>query len=836
MLSLTFRNLAAQRMRFVSTALAVLLGVAFMAGTLVFNDTVSATFDSVVADANRGVDAMVRAPSPVDLGFGQSGPRLDPAIADEVRGVSGVDQVDVHLFGYAQLVGPDGEPVGDLGQSPVFGVNWVDDTGLNPYELVEGTAPSAGEVVIDRRMARETGFGPGDLVTVLSPSAPREFTVSGVATFVGEDSAAGATSVLFDTATAIELLSPDGGVDAIVVTAQDGLEQTELAERIAARLAGAPGDVEVVTGAQVVEEDQAAFAEMLGPFTVFMLVFAFVAMFVGAFIINNTFSITVAQRTRELAMLRAIGAGRSQVLRSVLAEAVTIGVVASGVGLGAGVAVARGLETLMGVFGLELPDGPLVVRTPSLIVAFAVGVVVTVLSAMLPARRSSRIQPIAALRDVAVDRSSGSVARAVAGTTLLALGILTLLAGLGGSGLPLVGLGAFVILVAAAVLAPVVSRPITGLLGRPLGWVGLSGELATRNAQRSAKRTARTASALMIGVALVSFISVLAASFHASFASALEEDFRGTHVLDSGAFDGRGGISHALADELRAAPGVRSVVATRVTPAVVDGADTQSFVAFDATVGDLFDLGDVSGDLAGLGVDGIAVSADRASDDHLTLGSIVTVGLPTAEVDFVVRAIFEDATWTGPLFVATEAFDRYLPAQLDFRVYTSGDDAVIRRVAAPHRSAEVLDRAEFADSVGAEIDQMLGIIYALLGLAVVISLFGIANTLSLSVHERTRELGLLRAVGMTRRQVRSMIRSEAVVISVFGTVLGVSIGIFFGWATVRALAEQGIGTLSIPSTTLAVVAIGGAIAATLAATLPARRAARLDVLSALAAS
>jgi putative ABC transport system permease protein len=831
MFALTLKNLAAHKARLVSTALAVVLGVAFMAGTLVFNDTLTATFDNVVAEANDGVDALVRAPSPVDLAYGQSGSRIDPSIAHAVATVDGVDDVAYQIFGYAQLVGPDGKAIGDQEQAPALGLNWVDNVDMNPYRIVEGTPPAVdGHVVIDRKSARESGYGPGDTVTVLTSTAPRKFTVSGVATFAGADSVAGATSILFTDTTAMQLLSPDGGVDGIVVAADDGVSQDDLVARVSSVVSS---DIEVVSGDQVVAEDQAAFGEMLQGFKVFMLVFAFVALFVGAFIINNTFSITVAQRTKEMAMLRAVGASRRQVLGSVITEAMTIGVIASAAGLAVGIGVAQGLRSMLGGFGLEMPDGPTVVTANSMLIALITGVSVTVLSAVLPARRGSRVKPIAALRDLSVDRSSASKSRGISGSVLLGAGLLALFAGLGGSGIALVGTGAFLTLVAVAVLAPIIARPVTGALGRPLGWTGVSGEMATRNAQRSAKRTGRTASALMIGVALVSFITVLGASFNSSFASAIDHDYHGTHVIDSGAYEGRGGISLELAAALRRTPGVDTVTATRMTPAVVDGSDEPMFEAFDPTIGTLFDLGDIEGDLATLGVDGIAVSQDRAETNGWTLGSTITVGLPTGEHDFVVRAIYEDATWVGNQFVSTAAFDQFMPAQLDFRVYLAGDDAVVREVAAPYSSGEVQDRKEFGDRVSADINQILGIVYALLGLAVVISLFGIANTLALSVYERTRELGLLRAVGMSRRQVRATIRGEAVVIAVFGTVLGLGVGVFFGWATIRALADQGIDTLTIPTTTLALIALGGALAAGVAASVPARRAARLDVLSAL---
>ena len=631
----------------------------------------------------------------------------------------------------------------------------------------------------------------------------------------------------------MELLSTPGKVEGIAVTAADAVTETELVQALASV---APDDVEVVTGEEIVAEDQATFGDTFGPFRVFMLVFAFVAVFVGAFIINNAFSISVAQRSREMAMLRAIGAGRSQVLRSVLTEALAIGVAASLAGLAVGIGVARGLGALMGGFGLDLPDGPMVVAPASMALAFAVGVAVTVVSAALPARRAGRVRPIAALREAVVDRTSTSRRRPVIGATVTAAGVAGLLVGLSGGGIELVGVGALVTLVGMAVVGPVLARPVTRLLGLPLRRAGVAGQLATENAMRNPKRTARTASSLMIGVALVTFVTVFAASLRTSFDGAIDTDFGGTHVVDSGVSDGGGGLSPELADTLRSTPGVRTVAEARTTPAVVDGTESPNLYAFDMpTIGELFDLGDVEGSLDELGTDGIAVAFDHARDEGWRLGSRVTVVLPTGSFDFVVRALYEDDLWVGQELVDVAAFDAHLPGQLATRIYADdADDDAIRTAAADFPSGEVLDRGEFAHSVNGEIDQILGLIYALLALAVVIALFGIANTLALSTYERTRELGLLRAVGMVRTQLRATVRGEAMIVALFGTAMGIVVGTFFGWATVRALTDQGIDTLTVPVGRLAIMAALAAAAGAIAAILPARRAARMDVLQALA--
>jgi putative ABC transport system permease protein len=831
MFTLTIKQLAARKLRLATTAFAVFLSVAFMAGTFIFTDTISATFDSALAEADEGVDAYVRMPSEIDLGYGEPGPRLDASLAETVASVDGVDQVALRINGYAQLVGPDGEPVGDLSKSPAFGTNWVTVDDLNPYQLASGSPPANDdEIVVDKASADKAGYQPGDVATVLSKGAPRQFTIAGIARFGAADSPAGATAVLFTDAAATELLAAPGQADAIAVTAVGGVSQADLAAAVQA----AVGDgVEVITGATLVAENQAALGEGLTEFNTIALVFAIVAVFVGAFIINNTFSIIVAQRTREMAMLRAIGASGRQVRRAVLIEALVVGALASGTGLVAGIGVASGLRQLVSSFGFDMPDGSTVISPTALALSFAVGVVVTVLTAWLPARRAARIAPVAAVRDVSVDRSAGSARRALVGTAVTAAGVAALLAGLNGT-IELVGVGALVTFVGVAVLGPVLARPVAKLLGIPLRMRGLSGELATRNATRNPKRTARTAASLMIGVGLVGFFTVFAASAKTSMAGSLETEFTGTHVVQAGATDNSAGLSPDLAGELSSTPGVDAVTQARISPAVVDGSSTDAFLAFDAgSVHEMVALGSVDGDLASLGADGIAVSAETAAEEGWDIGSAVPVVLPSGDTTFTVEAIYTSGTdWVGDMFVDLDGL-RANGDELDYRVYVSGDEAAINSIADGYASADVLDKDAFIEVVSSEIDTMLGMFYALLFLAIVIALLGIANTLAVSILERTRELGLLRAVGMSRSQLRSTVRWESIIVAVFGSLLGLASGTFFGWAVVRALADEGIDTLTVPVGSLLIVTGIAAFAGAMAAVLPARRAARLDVLKAL---
>ncbi len=831
MFELTLKELVARKRRMLSTVFAVLLGVSLMAGTLVFTDTITATFDNVLADARAGTDAMVRAPSDVDLAYGQVGDRIDAGIADAVAAVDGVEATALQLTGYAQLVDRDGDAVGDLEQAPSFGFNWVDVSALNPFRLSEGRAPAHdGEIVIDRASAGKGDFSIGDVVTVLTQQEPAQFTLTGIATFGTADSPAGATAVLFTDADAQRYLSSPGQIDGVAVTAADGVSPAELVERLSAVVP----DLDVVSGDTLVAEDQAAFHESFGPFRVFMLVFAFVAVFVGAFMINNTFSITVAQRTQQLAMMRSLGASRRQVLRSVMTEAAAIGTLGAGLGLAVGIGLAAGLRVLFTAAGFDLPDSAMVIAPGSMLVSAFVGIAITMLSAWMPARRAGRVAPIAAMRELAVDRTSTSRRRAVTGTLITAGGVVSLLAGLGGAGIELVGLGALVSLLGVAVLGPVLARPVIGGFGWLIGRLGITGDMAVRNARRNPKRTARTTSSLMVGVALVAFIAVVAASVKDSFGGSLEKTFNGTHIVDSGAWDGLGGISAELARAMDADPRVSVVSEARVTPAEVDGSST-SLMGFTAsTIGAIFDLGEVTGDLTALGPDGLAVDAETAAERGWSIGTGVRITLPTGDHTFVVRAVYDNAgEWLGGQFVDIATFEEYRLSPLDYRIYASGDDAAVREMAVDFPSATVLDKAEFLDMTTGELDTMLGVIYALLALAVLIALLGIANSMALSIHERTRELGLLRAVGMTRRQIRSVVRWESVMIALFGTVLGLTVGSFFGWATIRALESEGIEHFTYPVSNLVIVTTIACIAGAVAAIGPARRAARLDVLDAV---
>ncbi len=844
MLSLTLRGIAAHKRRLVGTVLAVLLGVAFMAGSLVFTDTMRATLSGVFADAERGTDALVRGPATIESFNGTAHAPVDDTLVGRVAGLPGVAAVAPRVEGFAQVVDRDGEPVDDVGSGAVpAGAAWTDETSLNPFTLVEGRGPRGDdEVVVDRSLADEVGLAPGDRTSVLTAAGPEPVEVVGVATFGDADNRAGNRTVLFTVGTAQRLLGREGTVDSIAVKAAEGVSQREVAAAVRSELGG---EVEALTGAALAEENANRKNEDVDFFGVFMNVFAGIALLVGAFIINNTFAILVAQRSKELALLRAIGASRKQVRRSVALEAATVGVLASALGLLAGVGVAIGIKSLWQSFGITLPDGPLVVSGSSLLLAFAVGVVVTVGSALLPARRAARVAPVAAMRDVAVEATRPSRKRIALGVLLTAGSAAAVVLGITSGTVELVLLGALAGFLGVATLSPVLVHPVLRALALPLPRAtGVRGVLARENSVRNPKRTAATASALMIGVALVGAITVFAASGKWSISHSFDQEFRGDLVLETGAWV-YGGASPALAAELAAADGVAAAVPRQFARAEVAGDVTDLAGWPAATVESVFDLGVSEGSLASMGADGLAVSARHAEGKGWALGDRVDITFDTgASREFVVRALFDHPDWAGQVWVDRAALTAALPAALDSTVYVTGEDGVsssalrsaVDTVTAEYANVEVMNRAEMRQMVVDEFNALLGFVYALLALAIVIALVGIANTVSLSVVERTRELGLLRAVGMSRGHLRGMVRWEAALVAVYGTLLGLAVGLFLGWSLVFAIKESGIETarMVVPFGQLAaIVAIAGSCGL-LAALLPARRAARLDILDAVA--
>jgi putative ABC transport system permease protein len=845
MLSLTVKEMRGHGRRLVGTAVAVFLGVAFLAGTLVLGDTLRNNFDTLFAEVNAGTDVIVR--NATDLGIEADEPRglIDRSLVDEVAAVDGVAAAEPQIEGLGQLLGADGDAVGGNGPPQLAG-SWTTDSDLNPYRLAEGRAPEAdNEVVVNRRAADEGDLGIGDRTTLLTPE-PVEVTIVGLSTFGEEDGLGGVTFTAFSLEGAMEHVTKDpDGVSSIAVRAEDGVSQDELVARVDEVL---PDGVEAVTGTDVSTQNADDINELfLDMLTTFLTVFAGIALLVATFSIYNTFSIIVAQRTRTAALLRAIGASRRQVLVSVVIEALVVGVVASLVGVAGGIGVAGLLKGLFDAAGFALPAGGIVVTTGAVIVSVVVGLVVTLLAGIIPAIKASRVPPIAALRDVAIERTSPSAARVVAGVILAGLGIaVTAATALSDDpSLGTVGLGAVITLLGTVVLGPVVARPVAGLLGAPLARLrGLTGSLARQNAIRNPRRTAATASALMVGVGIVTLFTVFAASLKESTADTIDRSFAGDLVISSGPFGGS--LSPDLAVEVGDLPEVDSAVGIGRGFASIDGDTKQMTVADPADLTRAVDVGVTSGSVADMANDEIAISDATADANGWALGDTLPVTFADgARADLSVAATYDVSDIVGGYVVPSETYAPHTRQPVDSTVVVDLSDgtsladgkAAVERVAANYGSPDVEDRDEFAATMSAGADMFLTIIYALLALAIIIALMGIANTLSLSIHERTRELGLLRAVGQTRGQLRSMVRWESVIVATFGVVGGIGLGVFLGWALVEAAGNTPGSVISefvLPVTRLAIVVVVGAIAGVLAGLRPARRAARLDVLGAIA--
>ncbi|MFJ8800351.1 ABC transporter permease [Streptomyces sp. NPDC102487] len=847
-LRLSVSSLRAHRRRFAGTFFAVFLGVAFLAGTLVMGNTLRAGFDTMFGNATRGTDAVVRSAGTITAPGESQGVR-SPVGTDLVRTIErvpGVAAAVPDIQGAGQLVGADGKPIGGQGP-PTLAGNWIDDPRLNAYRLAEGRAPArTGEVVVNRGAAKKGGLRIGD-TTVLRTPDPVRVTVVGLATFGGEDGMAQVTFTGMTRADAEKYLTPKPGQAASIrVRAGPGVGQGELVSALTPVL---PKGVEAITGQESAQENtEMISSRFLTIFTTLLLVFSGIALLVATFSIHNTFAIVVAQRTRENALLRALGASRRQVTASTLAEATVVAVTASAVGLAGGVGIAAGLQTLFPAIGFPFPEGDLVVSGLSMLLPLAVGVVVCLVSALLPAARAGRTAPLAALRETAVDESGASRARAITGGGLAALAVAVTLTGvLLTPSLWLAGLGALLALAAFVVLGPVASATAVRVLGAPVARLrGVTGGLARRNALRSPRRTAATAGALMIGVAVVSLFTVFGASLKATMDRTVSRSFAGDIAVSAPSFGAGGsGLSPRLAPAVARVPVVKDAVGLGKGVAEVNGSGQALTVTDPVTLGRVFDLGHVRGSLSALGADGIAITRKEADRQHLVTGDTARLTFTDGRSqDFTVRAVYGQSELAGEYVITRAAWaphrtqdsDRLVAVSLKDGVSTAQGRAAVRQVAERYGNPEVQTRDAYAQSSAGGIDMMLTLVYALLALAVLIALLGIANTLTLAMHERTREIGLLRAVGQTRAQLRAMVRWESVLVAAFGTAGGIALGAFLGWVLVAASegASDTAFAFAVPPLRLVVVALVGLGAGALAGLRPARRAARLDVLCAIA--
>jgi putative ABC transport system permease protein len=841
------KNILAHRLRLFATALAVTLGVSFMAGTLVLTDTVTSTFNGLFADVYHGTDAVVRAKAAFNgaNNTGEQRARVSASLLTTLRGVDGVAVADGTIFGYARIVAKDGTALGHPENgAPTLGTAWTDVKQLNSFTLVAGRAPRAdNEVVIDKQSARDGKLGVGDTTTILVQGPPIRMLVTGIVKFGKADSPGGASVAMFTLPAAQKYVAQPGMFDGISFVARPGVSQADLARNLQAAV---PSGLEAVTGKKITQEAQSQMRKAMGFFTTFMLVFAIVALLVGAFMIFNTFSITVAQRTRENGLLRALGATRKQVLATVVLEALAVGILASLLGLAAGLGIAAGLKALLGVMGFGVPAGSLVFGARTAVVALVAGIGVTVVASLSPARKAGKVPPIAAMQDATITSTGyGSKQRVFVGAGVLAAGVAALFAGLFAdvkSPVMVVGLGAFLVFFGVATLGRTVSLPLSRVIGSPLPRLrGITGTIARQNALRNPKRTAATASALMICVGLVGFITIFASSMRASINTVVNQAFTGDFLINSGG-GMMGGFDPSLASRLSTLPEVSAASGLRLGMAKIEGSVVQIAAVDPKTAFKIMDVKPLQGRQEDLGKDAIAVYKTTARDNHLKIGDRIPVVFKDTGTQYLrVALIYGQNRPAGNYFLGVAAYEANFTTQYDTWVFlkkapgttTTAALAAVDRVAKDYPGAKVMDQQQFKNETAKPVNQLLNLVYVLLFMAVIIALLGIANTLALSIFERTRELGLMRAVGMTRRQLRSTVRWESVLIALQGTVLGIAIGVFFSWAMVGAMRDQGTSVLSLPYVSLAVIVVLAAVAGVVAAALPARRAAKLDVLRAV---
>lgn len=843
MLTLTIKSIRANKARFFLTSIAVLLGVAFMAGTFVLSDTIKKSYNDISGNAYRSTDAVVRSARTTESSHQGASTRgtISASTLTTVRAVEGVKAAEAQQVGIAVVVGHDGALL-DTNRNRAVPVAfaWQDTPELNPMALISGHAPRApDEIVIDRTSAEKGRFVVGEKVHVISQVGAREYQIAGIATYGGAGNAAGAQVVAFTPDTAAEVIGTPGRFSGIQIVAAPGYSQAHVVANV--RAAISDPSIEVVTGKQAATEASDASQTSFAFINVFLMAFAIVALVVGSFVIYNTFSITVAQRTKETALLRAIGAKRRQVMRAIRLEALFLGVFASAMGVAVGIGLAQGLRSVLSAFGVELPSAGTVIEPRTITVSMLTGIIVTVVAAWLPARRAAKVAPIEALRGSVLDTSARSKRRVVFGVLTAFAGALFIAQGLAGAGAGSVGLGALLVFFGVAMLGPVIARRFARIVGWPLPRVrGMAGTLARENAMRNPRRTAATSSALMIGLALVAFITVFAASARASISTSVDRAMKTDWIITTQF--GMGGLSPSVTERIDALQETGAVTALRYFDVKVGESTTSASAVDPAKVEQSVRLDVRSGRVTDLGDHGVAVQADTATSKNLHVGDTVTMFFPeTGEQSFTVVAVYGTKEPLGDYMISTQAFDANIATHVDNDIVVSNAPGVssaeaqraIETVLKDFPTAQLMTKSEFKGSMANEIDKTLNLVYVLLAMALLIALFGIANTLALSVFERTREFGLLRAVGMSRTQVRSTVRWESVLIALLGTTLGTLIGLGFSWALVHALEDQGFNTFAVPAQQLGVIVVFAAVAAVAAAALPARRAARLDVLAAI---
>ncbi|MBD0708601.1 MULTISPECIES: ABC transporter permease [unclassified Streptomyces] len=836
------RNVLAHKARLLMTVLAVMLGVAFVSGTLVFTDTLSQAFRNQSAKSYDDVAVSVSLyPDPEEA---RKNPGLSQRTVDEVAGLGGVASVAPRVDGFAGVPDKNGKLIG-VGWSNK-GTNFAPDKDGKDraYAFTKGTGPvEAGQVALDEETAAKGGYEVGAPVRVATNGPVKEYTLSGV--FTTEDGAvkAGGSLVLFDTPVAQRLYLKPGFYRDMTVTAAPGADSDKLLAEVVKVL---PKSATAQTGKALADQQAKDIESGMSALNQILLGAAGIALFVGIFLISNTFTMLVAQRTKELALMRAVGASRKQITRSVLAEAALVGLVASAVGYVLGIGLAVGLRSAMSAFEMKIPDGDLVLGATPLVSAFAVGVLITVLAAWLPGRRASKIPPVAAMSSVHASASTKSlVVRNSIGAFLTAVGavLIVLGAGQGGSGGRMfIAGGAFLTLIGVIVLIPFLSRPVIALI-RPLfvRLFGVSGKLAGLNAVRNPRRTGATASALAIGLTLVTGLSVLGATVGSALDKATTDQIKADYMVTMASGDN---LSGEALTALEKTPGVTAVSPLQWGSLQLKGSYVSGTGVTPGAIGKVLKLDVTEGSLASLGGNTIAVDTKTADKLGLKAGSPVpaeftdkrkgalTVGAVYANNDFVSSVLADHELITAH---ETEREIRQIFVSMSGGASPAHEQALAKAMG-DNPAITVMDHKDIRDSFGGPINMMLNVMYGLLGMALVIAVLGVVNTLAMSVFERQQEIGMLRAIGLDRRRVKRMVRLEAVVISVFGAIVGIALGTFLGWAVGETIKSSLPGySLVLPWDRLGLFLVLAALVGVLASLWPARSAARLNMLSAIKA-
>ena len=828
--------------RLILTALAIVASTSFLSGTFIFRDTIERTFDALFADVYERVDGYVQSSNSVENLFGlERRDRLPASVLDDVKAVPGVGEAQASVQDDAVVIGKDGAPI-ERPTAPTFGAA-IEAGDLSVWRLSQGRLPTNGsEMALDTITADDGGFVLGDDVKVNAAGGSRTFTLIGIVEYDNIISPGNATWALFDVQTAEEFVAKPGFIDAVLVKGDGTVAPDVLVQRLNEALD--PEVAETLTSAEITAQTQTQIETSLGFVTVFLAIFSFIALGVGMFVIYNVFSITAAQRQRENALLRALGASRRQITWSMLIEAVFVGLFGSLIGLVGGVGLASGIKALLSALDYVIPARGLAIEARTIVITLVAGTLATVLAAVGPAIGAGRVPPVAAMNDAILEKV-GSVRRRVVWAVVAAVvGVGSIVAVMAGADATLLAVGVVGLFAALLLLGPVLAKPIARFLGAPVQrFRGVTGPMARCNVQRNPRRTARTAAPVLLGVALVTGASVFAASIKAQISDVVGATFQGEYVINS-SNGGSLSFSQEFVDNLNELPEVGTASGLGFAfVATANGKAAPGAVINPSTAEGLVNLKFVEGSMSALTPQGVLVSEGNAKSNDLALGDAFVLQVDGAEVPLTVQGIYESSD-----FIPSRTYDRDTFANTSIAtpagivsvtrapgVSDSQFRDVVDRAVAAYGIGELQDKQQFIASRADIVDQSLTFVYGLLMLSVMIALFGIVITLLLAVYERRRETGLLRAVGMVRSQVRTTVRWESVITSVYGAAVGVVMGLLLGYVIIIALRDQGLTEFSIPVTSIALIMVLALIAGVLAAVFPAWRATRLGILTAIAA-